>query len=419
MRSGQHRQPGAGRQRRDAREVRRRRRRRKASSISAARCCPAFDGRRMAGPGAAARRALARRARRRRAAAGHRASRCATRSRWSRTTGRGCWCWTPPPTRAIAPGFATAMTSELQWVLTAPITDLLRYRAESHTSFRHGPTSIAAVLPEYLELPAGFNPRTIELADQWRSNPALARGGAPAWCRRRCTRLRTGGYQLHAGPRRLRRAHGGRVLVRQARRLLRAHRVRLRGPDARHGHPCAAGHRLPGRRAQPGRRLLGRAPERCACLGRGVAGRPRLGARRSHRRRGAGPHRLAAAAAAGARPDGQRAGQRSPPNCAATLRAFWDAVNNGWNQWVLNYTQSKQLDLLKNLGFELAELGRPEPAGAGPDRRRGPVRRGLDRVGPAPARSLAAPARTRAATAAAPRARSCGRVRRRAKSPRC
>jgi len=39
------------------------------------------------------------------------------------------------------------------------------------------------------------------------------------------------------------------------------------------------------------------------------------------------------------------------PNLAASMRAFWDAVNNGWNQWVLNYTQSKQLDLLKNIGF--------------------------------------------------------------------
>jgi protein-glutamine gamma-glutamyltransferase len=40
------------------------------------------------------------------------------------------------------------------------------------------------------------------------------------------------------------------------------------------------------------------------------------------------------------------------PDLAAGLRAFWDAVNNGWNQWVLNYTQSKQLDLLRNVGFD-------------------------------------------------------------------
>src|SRR2546427_2352649 len=34
------------------------------------------------------------------------------------------------------------------------------------------------------------------------------------------------------------------------------------------------------------------------------------------------------------------------------MRAVWEAVNNGWNQWVLNYTQSRQLDLLKNLGVQ-------------------------------------------------------------------
>jgi hypothetical protein len=34
------------------------------------------------------------------------------------------------------------------------------------------------------------------------------------------------------------------------------------------------------------------------------------------------------------------------------LRAAWEAVNNRWNQWVLNYSQKTQLDLLKNIGFE-------------------------------------------------------------------
>ena len=40
------------------------------------------------------------------------------------------------------------------------------------------------------------------------------------------------------------------------------------------------------------------------------------------------------------------------PNVSASLRAAWEAINNAWNQRILNYTQSKQLDLLKNLGFE-------------------------------------------------------------------
>jgi hypothetical protein len=40
------------------------------------------------------------------------------------------------------------------------------------------------------------------------------------------------------------------------------------------------------------------------------------------------------------------------PGLVARLRSGWEAVNNRWNQWVLNYTQSRQLDLLKNIGFE-------------------------------------------------------------------
>ena len=40
------------------------------------------------------------------------------------------------------------------------------------------------------------------------------------------------------------------------------------------------------------------------------------------------------------------------PAFALNLRATWEAMNNSWNQWVLNYSQGKQLDLLRNLGFE-------------------------------------------------------------------
>ena len=37
---------------------------------------------------------------------------------------------------------------------------------------------------------------------------------------------------------------------------------------------------------------------------------------------------------------------------ALNLRAYWDAANNSWNQWILNYTQGQQLKLLESLGFE-------------------------------------------------------------------
>lgn len=40
------------------------------------------------------------------------------------------------------------------------------------------------------------------------------------------------------------------------------------------------------------------------------------------------------------------------PGMVQNIRAVWEAVNNGWSQWVLNYSQSRQFDLLKALGFE-------------------------------------------------------------------
>ncbi|MEO8925287.1 MAG: transglutaminase family protein, partial [Caldimonas sp.] len=40
------------------------------------------------------------------------------------------------------------------------------------------------------------------------------------------------------------------------------------------------------------------------------------------------------------------------PELFAELRSGWEAMNNRWNQWVLNYSRGQQLDLLKNIGFQ-------------------------------------------------------------------
>ncbi len=39
------------------------------------------------------------------------------------------------------------------------------------------------------------------------------------------------------------------------------------------------------------------------------------------------------------------------PQLIAGLRAFWERVDNRWNQWVLNYARGQQLDLMKKIGF--------------------------------------------------------------------
>ena len=39
------------------------------------------------------------------------------------------------------------------------------------------------------------------------------------------------------------------------------------------------------------------------------------------------------------------------PALANKLRGAWEGMNNRWNQWVLTYARSQQLDLLRALGF--------------------------------------------------------------------
>ncbi len=270
---------------------------------------------------------------------------------------------TPP----VVPGFAAAMSSELLWVTDRPITDLLRYRAESYTTFRYGPLGSAALLPEYLDLPPGFNPRTQQLAERNAARSAArgrrpagpGRGGAGAAAHRR--------LQLHPRPRGVRCEQRRRILVRQARRFLRAHRLGLRRADARDGHPGPHRHRLPGRRAQSGRRLLGGAAKRCARLGRGLAARARLGARRSHRGRGAGTHRLVPAPAGAARHRGHGVRQRDAGTGGQPARGLGSREQQ-LEPMGAELHPEQAARPAEGAGLRIAQLGRPELPVAGPDR---------------------------------------------------
>ena len=65
-------------------------------------------------------------------------------------------------------GYQPRMSSELQWLTDRPVTELLRYQAQSYLRFRHGPASAVPALQEWLALPPGYNPRTLALAALWR-----------------------------------------------------------------------------------------------------------------------------------------------------------------------------------------------------------------------------------------------------------
>jgi len=248
------------------------------------------------------------------------------------------------------PGTAVAMTSELQWVLDRPVTDLLRYSAESHFSFRHGPLASAASLPlEYRELPPGLNPRTLALAQELRQQAGNA--AKAALVQAALDRLRTGGYSYTLEP-----------------GVYGEHTADEFWFDRKEGfceHIASAFAVLMRAMDIPARIVTGyQGGELNAVDGFWVVRQADAHAWTEVWLAGQGWVRVDPTSAVAPGRTGAFQRLRPPPGVVAgaitaispglsvNLRAAWDALNNSWNQWVLNYTQSKQLDLLKNLGFD-------------------------------------------------------------------
>jgi len=253
--------------------------------------------------------------------------------------------------RPETPAFDVVMTSELQWVANRPVTDLLRYRVESHPAFRHGPRTSAAVPPQYSELPPGFNPRTLALAAQMRSDPALAGGGPPALVQAALNRLRTGNFHYTLEP-----------------GVYGPHSADEFWFDRKEGfceHIASAFVVLMRAMDIPARIVTGyQGGERNTVDGFWTLRQSDAHAWTEVWLSGRGWVRVDPTSAVAPGRTGAFERLQAPrgviatalgnvtPELALNLRAAWEALNNGWNQWVLNYTQTKQLDLLKNIGFE-------------------------------------------------------------------
>ncbi|MBN8748961.1 MAG: DUF3488 domain-containing transglutaminase family protein [Variovorax sp.] len=256
------------------------------------------------------------------------------------------------------PGLRVSQTPDLQWFTSRPIGDLLRYRVESYLDFDSGPTRRLPGLQVYTALPPGSNPRTVELAAQMAAEARAAAAGAdfvPLLVRAAQQRLRTGGYSYTLEPgvygdqtadefwfdRKAgfceHIASGFVVLMRAAgvpaRIVTGFQGGELNGVDGywtvrnsdAHAWAEVWGEGRGWVRVDPTASI---SPDRIG----------------QFRRLAPTPGFLAGTVGA------------MSPTLVQNLRAAWEAVNNGWNQWVLNYTQSRQLDLLKNLGFDSPSL---------------------------------------------------------------
>ena len=252
--------------------------------------------------------------------------------------------------KPVVPGHELAMTAELQWLADRPVSDLLRYRARSHTSFRHGPLRRTAGLQDYLELPPGFNPRTMQWAADLRQDPRY--GNDPARLIDAVLgRLRTGGYGYTLEPG----VYGQNTADEFwfdrkegfCEHIASAFVVLMRSLDipARIVTGYQGGEvntvdgfwtvRQSDAHAWTEVWLAGRGWVRIDPTSSVAPGRT------GSLQRLQAPRGVIASALGGIN-----------PVVVLNLRSVWEAMNNGWNQWVLNYSQATQLNLLKNVGFQ-------------------------------------------------------------------
>ena len=256
-----------------------------------------------------------------------------------------------PQAPALA-GKTARMTRELQWILDQPVTDLLRYDVQSYPDFQHGPRQRVPGLDAYLALPNGYNPRTLQLAAEWQRDPRYARSSNAQWVDIVLQRLRSDGYRYTLEPGVFgahsadefwfdRKAGFCEHIASSFVILMRALNVPARIVTGYQG-----GERNPVDDFWTVRQSDAHAWTEVWLEGQGwqrVDPTSAVAPGRTGTLQRLTPPRGAIANAIFATVN---------PALMRHLRAAWEAVNNRWNQWVLNYTQSRQLDLLKNIGFK-------------------------------------------------------------------
>ena len=254
----------------------------------------------------------------------------------------------------IAPaieGYRTLALPDLQWLTDRPVIERLRFKAEAWPQFSHGPRTSTSALREALELPAGYNPRTLAWAAELHRQAAYAKAPPRVLAAALMTHIRTQRYTYTVAP-----GEYG------------ANAVDEFWLDRREGfceHFASAFVVIMRALDVPARIVTGFQGTDAAPIDGYYAVRqssahawaeywePGTGWVRADPTAAVAPDRIDR----GSRltpPPGLMAGALGnvSPELLARLRGGWEAINNRWNQWVLNYSRGQQIDVLKSLGVE-------------------------------------------------------------------
>jgi len=247
------------------------------------------------------------------------------------------------------------LRGDLQWQVTPPVASVLQLRAQAWGGIRHGTRAGAFALRELVDLPPGFNPRTMAWAAQLRRQPALATADARTLANAVLAHIGRAGYLYTFSP-----GTYGRDAVDEfwldrragfCEHFASAFVVVMRALDV------------------PARIVTGyQGADPTPVDGWWVVRQRHAHAWAEIWHPGEGWLRVDPTAAVA--PDRiERSRNLTPPRgllgqAVATvnpelllgLRQAWERVDQRWNQWVLGYSKKQQLNLLERLGVQTPDL---------------------------------------------------------------
>ncbi len=248
-------------------------------------------------------------------------------------------------------GASLVLRSDLQWMIDRPIVERTRLEALAWLSHRHGPRDSALALRDLVELPPGYNPRTLEWAAALRARPGMGDAPPRVLAAAVMAHIGSAGFTYTLAP-----GEYGRDAIDEfwldrklgfCEHFAAAFVVVMRALDV------------------PARVVTGyQGTDPAPVDGFWIVRQSNAHAWAEYWQPGVGWVRIDPTAAVA--PDRVERGRSLAPTpglmsgalgtlnpaIAERLRSAWELVNNRWNQWVLNYSRGQQFDLLRELGVE-------------------------------------------------------------------
>jgi transglutaminase-like putative cysteine protease len=254
-----------------------------------------------------------------------------------------------PDAAPQVPGWLLTLRPDVQWQVDRPVADRVRVQASAWLSHRHGPRADIVGLRDLVDLPPGYNPRTLQWAADLRARPGMLEADGRKLAREVLAHIARGGYSYTLAP-----GTYGRDAIDEfwfdrklgfCEHFAAAFVVVMRALDV----PARIVTGYQGSDPQPqGEYWIVRQSNAHAWA---EYWQPGEGWVRVDPTAAVAPDRVQRGVSLQPAPGLVVGAMRNlNPELAARLREQWEQLNNRWNQHVLNWSRQQQLGLLERLG---------------------------------------------------------------------